>query len=272
VALVTGASAGIGLEVARGLAQQGMRVILACRDRGRGEAARDQIARSTGRNDLDLRLVDFSRQRSIRAFAREIAEAYPALHVLVNNAGGWSSLRKVTDEGIEQTWATNMLGYFLTTELLRPLLAAGAPARIVNVASQLAHGLDLDDVEYERRRYRGMDAYAQSKQANRMWTWALARRLEGTSVTANALHPGGVNTGIFAKGGGLLGMAASVYASVGGRTPEAGADTVVWLAGSREVEGQSGGFFIDRRERRCSFRNEEQEEKLWALCARMTAS
>jgi len=162
-----------------------------------------------------------------------------------------------------------VLGYFLLTQRLLPLLRQGAPARVVNVASELAGELDLDDVEFRRRRYRGIAAYSQSKQANRMWTWALARRLEGSGVTANAMHPGGVNTPLFRKGGGLMGLAGAAYAKAMGKTPEAGADTVVWLAASPEVEGVSGRFFIDRREVACRFRETRGEEALWTLCQGM---
>ena len=133
----------------------------------------------------------------------------------------------------------------------------------------LARDLDLEDVEFRRRPYSGVRAYAQSKQADRMLTWALARRLEGTAVTANAMHPGGVNTPLFAKGGGMLAMAVSVFSKVTGKTPEEGADTVVWLAASPEVEGKSSGFWIDRRPVRCRFRDPAAEERLWALCASM---
>jgi NAD(P)-dependent dehydrogenase (short-subunit alcohol dehydrogenase family) len=269
-AVVTGASSGIGKEIARGLAQRGAHVILACRDRGRAEAARDDIASSTGRRDLEILLVDFSLQSSIRGFASRLLDSDRLIHVLVNNAGCWSSSHRPTPEGIETTWATNMLGYFLTTQLLLPRLAAASPSRIVSVASTMAYGLDLADIGFERRGYDGMAAYAQSKQANRMWTWALARRLAGTGVTANAIHPGGVRTGIFAKGGGLRGAAAGLFARFAGRSPGEGADTAVWLATDPALSETTGRFFVDRKEQACEFRDPEQEERLWALCATMT--
>jgi len=267
--LVTGANSGVGRETARGLARLGHRVVLACRDPERGEAARRDIAESTGNPAVELMIVDLSRQASIRDFARAFLDAHRELHVLVNNAGIWSTRRRESAEGIEQTWAVNVLGYFLFTDLLLDRLRRSAPARIVNVASRLARDLDLEDVEFRRRPYSGVRAYAQSKQADRMLTWALARRLEGTAVTANAMHPGGVNTPLFAKGGGMLAMAVSVFSKVTGKTPEEGADTVVWLAASPEVEGKSSGFWIDRRPVRCRFRDPAAEERLWALCASM---
>lgn len=268
--LVTGANSGIGKEAARALAGRGDRVILACRDPQRGEAARKEIAETTGNPAVELGIVDLGRQDSIREFARQFLESHRELHVLVNNAGMWANRRRETPDGIEETWAVNVLGYFLLTELLLGRLRESAPARIVNVASRLADDLDLEDVEFRRRSYSGVSAYSQSKQAHRMLTWALARRLEGTGVTANAMHPGGVNTPLFAKGGGLLGMAASVYAKVSAKSPEEGADTVVWLASDPEVEGKSGEFWIDRRKVRCRFHDPAAEERLWALCASMT--
>jgi NAD(P)-dependent dehydrogenase (short-subunit alcohol dehydrogenase family) len=217
-------------------------------------------------------VFDQSSQAQVRAFGERFAREHDRLDVLVNNAGTWLSRREETDEGIERTWATNMLGYFLLTEALRPLLARSAPARIVNVASELAHDLDLSDVEFRRRPYEGVAAYAQSKQANRMWTWALARRLEGTGVTANAMHPGGVNTPLFGKGGSWKGLAGAVYGRMVGKSPEEGADTIVHLATSPEVDGLSGRFWVDRTERSCRFRGEAGEEALWALCENMTAA
>lgn len=268
--LVTGANSGIGKETARELARRGARVVLACRDAERGEAARREIVAETGNESVDLMLVDLSSQSSTRELARSLAETHPQLHVLVNNAGTWSHRRREGPEGIEMTWSTNVLGYFLLTDLLLDLLRRSAPARIVNVASQLARNLDLADVEFKRRRYRGVAAYAQSKQADRMFTWALARRLQGTKVTANAMHPGGVATPLFAKGGGIMAVAGAVYGKLFGRSPAEGADTVVWLAASPEAEGVSGKFWIDRREVRCRFRDAAAEEALWALCASMT--
>ena len=269
--LVTGANSGIGKETARQLARLGARVVLACRNAQRGRAARDEIAQQTGNPSVELAVVDLAVQGAIREFAREFRRGHDALHVLVNNAGTWSSRREETADGIEATWATNVLAYFLLTDLLLDLIRQSAPARIVNVASELAGDLDLGDVEFRRRRYDGVAAYSQSKQADRMWTWALARRLEGTDVTANAMHPGGVNTPLFGKGGGFKGMLGSVYAKVLGKSPAQGADTVAWLAASHDVDGQNGKFWIDRAEARCRFRGAAEEEALWSLCVSMTA-
>ena len=268
--LVTGASAGIGLATARELARLGARVVMAVRNPEKGERARRAVMGATGR-DVELASVDVASRASIRAFARDLAVRHPRLDVLVNNAGIWSERRRLSPDGIELVWATNVLGYFEVTELLLPLLQAAGRGRVVNVASQLAGELDLSDVQFERRPWSGRSAYAQSKQADRMLTWALARRLSGTGVTANAMHPGFVATEIFGKGGGLTSFGLSLYARLRARRPEDGADTVVWLAASPAAEGRSGLFWKDRQERRCRFRDEAAEEALWSLCREMTS-
>ncbi|HXY41516.1 MAG TPA: SDR family NAD(P)-dependent oxidoreductase [Vicinamibacteria bacterium] len=270
--LVTGASGGIGLAAARELARLGARVVLAVRSPERGEAARRAIGEATGSAAVEVAVVDLSSQASISAFARELPARHGRLDVLVNNAGVWTSRKRRSADGIELTWATNVLGYHLATVLLLPLLRAAGRARVVNVASDMAGGLDLTDVQYDRRPWTGRAAYAQSKQADRLLTWALARRLVDTGVTANAMHPGFVATGIFAKGGGVLGRVASLYARLRARTPQQGADTVVYLATSPEVEGRSGRYWADRQERPCGFRDERLEETLWLLCEAMTAA
>ncbi|HSB60218.1 MAG TPA: SDR family NAD(P)-dependent oxidoreductase [Vicinamibacteria bacterium] len=270
--LVTGANAGIGRAAARELARLGARVVLACRSREKGEAARGEIEGVTGNRDLEVVVADLSLRRSVRDLAQGIAKRHATLDVLVNNAGVWLERRQESAEGVEMTWATNVLGTFLLTDLLLPALEAAPAARVVNVASQLAGDLDLEDVEFKRRPYSGRAAYAQSKQAARMLTWALARRLDGTRVTANALHPGFVSTGLFAKAGGLVGIATSAAALLAARKPAEGADTVVWLAAAPEVQGRSGLFWIDRQERRCRFRDPKAEEALWTLLAGMAAA
>jgi NAD(P)-dependent dehydrogenase (short-subunit alcohol dehydrogenase family) len=268
--LVTGGNAGIGKAIARELARMRARVILACRSAERGEAARREIAAETANPEVEVMLVDLSRQASIREFARTLRGRHPALHVLVNNAGVWLQRRQESGEGIEMTWATNVLAYFLLTDLLLPALEKAPRARIVNVASELAGDLDLSDVEFKTRPYGGRTAYAQSKQADRMLTWALARRLPGSGVTANAMHPGFVSTELFSKAGGLLGAAASFLAKLQARRPDEGADTAVWLAASPDVEGRSGAYWIDRQERACPFRDPAAEDALWELSESMT--
>ena len=191
--------------------------------------------------------------------------------MLINNAAvsrGSQPLSKNVD-GIEVTFATNVIGYFLTSSLMLPRLRESAPARIVNVASTFASDLDLDDLQFQRRPYDSMKAYAQSKACDRLLTWALARRLAGSGVTANAMAPGLiVDTGLYRS------MAPDVMARLrergGGRAPSDGADTAVWLASSPDVEGVTGKLFENRKEIPCSFRNQDAEERLWSICESFT--
>ena len=260
--LVTGANAGIGFEIARGLARGNFRVALACRDGVKGEAARNTIASETRNPNVELLVVDLASQQSIRSAAQEFSRKHDALDVLVNNAGTSSSKRRESPDGIEVTFATNVLAYHLLTGQLLELLRCAPAARVINTASMMAYGLDLNDVNFKRRRYDASTAYAQSKQADRMLTWALTRRLAGTPVTANAFHPGAVNTA-------LLRALAPGFTGI---TPAEGADTAIWLATSPEMAGVSGRLWVRRRETPCEFRGRGAEEALWSLCDRMTAS
>jgi NAD(P)-dependent dehydrogenase (short-subunit alcohol dehydrogenase family) len=260
--LVTGANAGIGFEIARGLANSAGKpnVILACRDQAKGEAARIKIAAETKNLNLEVLVIDLASQKSIRQGAAEFSKTHNSLDALVNNAGTSSPTRQESADGIELTFATNVLGYFLLTNVLLDALRRAPAARIVNVASEMAYGLDLDDVEFKKRTYNPSTAYAQSKQADRMLTWAYARRREGTSVTANAMSPGAVDTPL------LHALAPGMK----GRTREKGAETVIWLATSPDVAGLSKRLWFDKAERVCKFHNPEQEEKLWAVCEELT--
>jgi NAD(P)-dependent dehydrogenase (short-subunit alcohol dehydrogenase family) len=259
--LVTGANTGIGFEIARGLARSGFRVVLACRDRAKGEAAQHTIVSEARNPNVELLVVDLASQQSIRSAAEEFSRTHDVLDALVNNAGTSSLKRRESPDGIELTFATNVLGYHLLTGRLLEVLRRAPAARVINTASLMAYGLDLDDVNFKRRRYNASTAYAQSKQADRMLTWALARRLAGTSITANALHPGAVNTA-------LLRALAPGFSGI---TPAEGAETAVWLATTPEVAGVSGRLWVGRRETPCEFRGRDKEEALWSLCDRMTA-
>jgi NAD(P)-dependent dehydrogenase (short-subunit alcohol dehydrogenase family) len=259
--LVTGANTGIGFEIARGLARAGTRVVLACRDPIKGEAARKKIADDVRNPAVDLLVADLASQRSIRSAAQKFSTEHSALDVLVNNAGVAVPARRESVDGIELTFATNVLGYYLFTALLLDSLRRAPAARVVNVASNMAYGLDLDDVEFKRRRYDPSTAYAQSKQADRMLTWFLARQLEGTSTTANAMSPGAVNTALLH----------ALAPGFGGVSPAKGADTAIWLATSPDLKKVNGRFWSDRREQSCQFRSERDQQTLWSLCEQMTA-
>jgi retinol dehydrogenase 14 len=261
--IVTGPTSGIGSEIALRLAAAGASVVLACRDLAKGQRMADEIVRR-GAPPATVMQIDASSQASIVRFAEQFCERFTRLDVLVNNAGVSYSARETTVDGLELTLATNVLGYHYLTLGLLDLLKASAPARIVNVASLFAGNLDLDDLQFERRPYDGLQAYAQSKACNRLLTWATARRLEGTGVTATAMAPGFVpGTGLSKN---LSPELQKVYSGRTGRTFAQGADTAVWLASSDEVRGISGAFFADRRQQPCEFRDTRVEERLWRIC------
>jgi len=246
--LVTGATSGIGEQIALGLAREGARVALVGRSRERGEASAERIRRESGNPEVELLLADLASQQEVRGLAQRVLDRFPALHVLVNNAGIVNLRRETTPDGLEATFAVNHLAYFQLTLLLLERLRASAPARVVNVASD-AHKfgtLDFDDLQNERR-YRSMKVYGQSKTANILFTRELARRLEGTGVTVNCLHPGAVATRLGQQNGAIARVLTRALA-VFFRTPAQGADTAVWLASDPALEGATGGYYYSRRE------------------------
>lgn len=266
--VVTGATSGIGRAVATALAAGGAQVVLACRDGARAQAVARDIATSTSRPAPDVLVVDTSHPRSIRSFADRYAERHEGLDVLVNNAGVLLPERAVNATGIELTFATNVLGYHLVTTELCDVLPA-PPQRIVNVASTFAFALDLDDLQFQRRPYDGMAAYAQSKACTRLLTWALARRLGPQGVTVNAMAPGLVlETSLYRE---LAVDARRELEQYGARPLDEAADTAVWLASSSDVHRVTGTFFERRTAIACEFRDEENEERLWHACAGLTA-
>lgn len=261
--LVTGATAGIGKEIARGLVRCGARVVLTARSPERGERAREELARTTSGAEVEVLAMDLSDQRSIREAAARFRGENERLHVLVNNAGVWATTRRTSPDGLELTFATNVIGYHLLTRELRPMLERSAPARVVNVASSLARDLDLTDLQFERRRYDGMRAYAQSKQADRMLTWAWAERLLDARVTVNACHPGMVNSELTRDATGVVGLVSRALFRVAGRSPERGADTPLWLAASVAAEGVTNKLWKDRAPVVCPYRDPAQVQALW---------
>ena len=265
--LITGPTSGVGKEIAMQLAALGAELILACRDIKKGKKTAAEITKHTGSTKLTVMKIDTSSQKSIREFAREFRRKYRRLDMLVNNAAGnRGTLPKVNSvDGIELTFATNVVGYFLLTNELLDMLKKSAPARIVNVASEYASDLDLDDLQFESRKFESFRAYAQSKACDRMLTWAFARRLAGSGVTANTMTPGLITeTGLYRNAEPELITRLTQYS--GGRTSAQGADTAVWLASSPEMEGVSGKFYVERKVHACQFRNKKNEEKLWSIC------
>lgn len=265
--VVTGATSGIGRQVATRLASLGAHVVLVCRDRTRGEAVAREINRCVEAERASVMNADTSDQSSIRAFARQYRDTYGALDVLVNNAGVLLGERRTSVDGIELTFATNVLGYHLVTTELLDALKAAAPSRVVNVASTFAFAVDMDDLQFERRPYDGLTAYAQSKALDRMLTWAFARRLHGDSITVNAMAPGLVlGTRLYRD---LSEETKGDLAQYGSRSVPEGADTAVWLASTAELGGVTGRFFEQGTEKPCEFRDEEAEERLWQACERL---
>lgn len=248
VALVTGATNGIGKVAATALASKGAEVVIVGRDRAKTDTVLQEIQSQSGNANVSALLGDLSRVSEVRRVAAEFRAKHDKLHVLLNNAGALFHDREVTAEGFERTFALNHLAYFVLTNELLDLLKASAPARIVSVASE-AHRvppLDFDDLQHERG-YVRFKVYGRSKQANILFTRELARRLEGTGVTANCLHPGVVATS-FGSGKGFVASLINL-AKPFMITPEKGADTAVWLATSPEVAGVSGKYFAKRKER-----------------------
>ncbi len=270
VCIVTGATAGVGKEIARQLAALGATVVIAGRSRSRTEIAAAEIARDTGNGAVEAALLDLASQNSIRGFAEEIIERFGRVEVLVNNAAVWQTQRCLGADGIELTWAVNVLGPHLLTEWLGDALRKGQDARIVNVASRFAGGLDLGDVEFRRRRYNGIAAYRQSKQALRMLSWTWAERLEAGGVTVSAAHPGFTRSDIARDVAGWRGKVVRAFFQRCGQAPQRGADTPLWLAASDEAQGQSGRFWVGRRERACPYRDPAAREQLWEILARQS--
>jgi len=243
VVLITGATSGIGFATAKALAGAGERVVIVSRDAQRGEIARAAISRETGSSQLDVMQADLASLDSIRALAQRFQATHGSLDVLINNAGVFEPHRRLSADGIEMTFAVNVVAPFLLTELLLERLRQSAPSRIVNVCSAMhaSASLDIDDLQFEGRRYGMTRAYGQSKLALLMVTKELARRLQGTEVTVNAVHPGFVASNL-GKLGGPVGLSWRLMRPLM-ISPEEGAKTSVYLALSPEVEGVSGGYF-----------------------------
>lgn len=268
--IITGASSGIGKAAACGIAALGADVVLVCRNPALGDTAMREVA-SLGGGSVELLIADLSSQHEIRRLAGEILDKRERIDVLVNNAGGIFGERRVTEDGIEMTLALNHLAYFLLSNLLVDRIRASAPARIVNVSSG-AHRMakiDWDDLQGARR-YSGIRAYGLSKLCNILFTYELARRLDGTGVTVNCMHPGAVGTSFGVTGGKLMRRAFRLAGPLM-RSPERGADTIVWMASAPELAGVTGKYFMDRKEKRSSRLSHDQAtaRRLWNASARL---
>ncbi len=278
VCLVTGASSGIGRETALALARMGATVVMHGHDPVRSAAAADAVRRASPKSAVELMVADLSSQAEVRRLAAEVLDRHDSLHVLVNNAGVLRIRRTLTVDGLELTFALNHLAYFLLTALLLDRLRESAPARVVNVSSG-AHArarLDFDDLQ-NARPFRGMAAYGRSKLANVLFTYELARRLEGSGVTANCLHPGFVATRFVSGNSGVVGRAMSLgmlLVRPFALSPAKGAGTSIYLATSAEVERVSGRYFVNSRviESSPASYDEDDARRLWDASEQLTAS
>jgi NAD(P)-dependent dehydrogenase (short-subunit alcohol dehydrogenase family) len=273
ICLVTGSTSGIGKVTARELANRGATVVLVSRSRAKGEATQAEITQATGNQNLELLVADLSVLENVRKLASEFQQTHDHLHLLVNNAGCAYPTRTLTPDGFEATLAVNYLAPFLLTELLLATLKASAPARIINVSSaQHANAsIEFDNLQGEKK-YGNLRNYNQAKLAILLWTYELARRLEGTGVTVNALHPGVIASNFV---DGMTGPAALVVklAKPFLLTPEKGAQTTLYLATSPEVEGVTGKYFVKSHETKSSSRSYDQAvgSRLWEVSEQLVA-
>jgi retinol dehydrogenase 14 len=267
--LITGGTSGIGRATALGLAAMGAHVAITGRDRGRTESAAREI-RAAGGGQVDLFVADLSSQSEVRRLAAEVLRSISGIDVLINNAGGYWNTRHVTADGLERTFAVNHLAPFLLTNLLLDRLKHSAPARVVTVSSH-AHGqgrIDFDDLQGERS-YSGARAYNQSKLANVLFTYELTKRLQATSVTANALHPGVVNTSFGAEDPGGIQRLFVPLMRPFMKGPAQGAATSIHLASAPDLEQVTGSYFADNKPKRSSERSYDQAAaaRLWQVSA-----
>ncbi|TFG13222.1 SDR family oxidoreductase [Candidatus Thorarchaeota archaeon] len=264
--VVTGSNSGIGKETAKELARRGARVVMVVRSAERSTDAMQEIIEQSGNQDIHMLIADLSVMGEVRSVAHEFISKFDRLDILVNNAGAVFGERKLTSEGYERTTALNYLAPFLLTHELLDLLIQSSPARIVNVSSgaQSLGRIDIENINYEKD-YGTMKAYGTSKLMLTMHTNWLARKLQGTGVTANAAHPGFVNTNFGEKNTGLGMRILLKISRPFQKSPEEGAETPIYVAASSEVKGLSGEFFADRERKDLpdEVKNEELQERLW---------
>jgi retinol dehydrogenase 14 len=267
--LVTGGTSGIGKATALGLASMGAHLAITGRDRGRAEDAAREIRAAAG-GQVDAFVADLSSQSEVRRLADEVLQRLARVDVLVNNVGGYWNTRHITADGLERTFALNHLAAFLLTSLLLDRLKRSAPARVIMVSSHLqAMGqINFDDLQGERS-YSAARAYNQSKLANVLFTYELARRLKGTSVTANALHPGVARTAFGAEDPGLVQRLFAPFMGLFLKTPAQGAATSIHVASAVDLEPVTGRYFVNCKPKRSSKRSydEATAARLWRVSA-----
>jgi NAD(P)-dependent dehydrogenase (short-subunit alcohol dehydrogenase family) len=267
VCLVTGSSSGLGKATALGLAQLGATIILGCRGKQRGESALAEIKTASGNQMVELMLIDLSLQHSVRSMVAEFEKKYDHLDVLINNAGIFKKRRVVTADGLETMFATNHLGPFLLTNLLLEKLKCSVSARILSITAPSTTPLDFDDLQVEKE-FNAYTAFGASKMCNLLFTYELARRLEGTHVTANAIHPGLVKSGIMREAAAPIRWFTYLIST----TPQEASATPVYYASSPEVEGMTGMFFKGRHAIDSNSYSKDQavQKRLWDVSVALT--
>lgn len=272
VCLVTGGTSGIGYVTARELAKVEANVVITARSEEKGKRSVEKLRAESGNSKINALIADFSFQSQVRKLVEEFKRQYDRLDVLINNAGAIYFRRTLTQDGIEMTFAANQLAPFLLTNLLLERLVSSAPARVVNVASNAheGHVINFDDLEGERN-YSFMNAYGQSKLANVMFTYELDRRLAGSEVTVNAVHPGYVGTNMGGNNGWLVRLFLPIN-RLWAIDVDQGAETVIYLASSPEVDGVSGKYYYQNKAVPSSpySHDENAAKRLWEVSVEMT--
>jgi NAD(P)-dependent dehydrogenase (short-subunit alcohol dehydrogenase family) len=262
--VITGANSGIGFATATGLARLGATVIMACRDKGRGEEARNDIISTTGNPLVELLLVDLASQQSIREAVASFKARRDRLDVLINNAAVFKFTRAASPDGPELMFATNHLGPFLLANLLLDVLRASAPARVLTVTAPSTVPLDFDDLQGEKK-FSAAQAFGASKMCNLLFTYELARRMEGTGVTANAIHPGLAKSNLMKEANPIMRWAVNLMSGA----PEKAAETPIYLASAPEVATVSGQFFRDKKPINSNAYSHDRamQNRLWEISA-----
>lgn len=266
--VITGGTSGIGEVAALNLARQGERIIVVARDPARAGITLSKLRQANPSASHTAYIADLSQLHEIRRVAKEIASSAPEIDVLVNNAGALFNTRQMTEDGLEKTFALNHMSYFVLTNVLLPNLKPGA--RIVSTASDAHTGakLDFDDLQSEKK-YSGFSVYGKSKLCNILFNRELARRIAGSGVTANCLHPGFVATRFGDQSGGIVSVAVKIAKPIGAISPEKGAETIVYLASSPEVDGKSGGYYYKNKLATPTkeAQSDEDAKRLWDISA-----
>lgn len=262
VCIITGANSGIGKATALEFAKSGATLIMACRDRAKGESALAEITKASGSTSVELMILDLSIQKSVREMAMSFLKKYDRLHVLVNNAGVFKSRRVATPDGLETMFSTSFLGHFLLTNLLLDRLKSSAPSRIINVTAPSTTKLNFEDLQGEKK-FSAFTAFGASKMCNLLFSYDLARRLSGTGVTSNAVHPGLAKSNIMNEAPGIMRWGLNLLSSPPGQAAQA----ITYLASAASLEGVTGKFFKGQKEIASApyARDEQIQKRLWEV-------